>query len=75
MQETPDLINCPNCSRPIIRHAAKSHLEDCVKEKPSLVKVVQENGKSMPNGEIAVMPVKSKKRKIDDGMCLMVDGN
>jgi hypothetical protein len=74
MEETPDLVSCPNCHRPITRHAAKEHLDTCLKENPIKIKVIngaekeksETNGKAAPNGEIAVMPPKSKKRKHDD---------
>lgn len=75
MNESPDLISCSKCHRPILRHAVKEHLESCVKEK-SVQKKSNDNdkvygdGKETPNGEIAVMPAKSKKRKHDDGMTL-----
>ena len=74
MEEVPDLVNCSKCSRPILRHALKNHLESCTKEKPVAKKTTAEKGdkvdgvgKEKPNGEIAVMVAKSKKRKHDDG--------
>jgi hypothetical protein len=85
MNESPDLVSCPKCYRPILRHALKTHQESCEKEKPVTTTTAttsttkkttasgndkpNENGKRMasPNGEIAVMPPKSKKRKHDDG--------
>jgi len=77
MNESPDLISCPKCSRPIIRHAVKEHLESCGKAKETSKNARNEkdkvngNGKSIPNGEIAVMPPKSKKRKHDEGIYIL----
>jgi hypothetical protein len=34
MNESPDLVSCPKCDRPILRHALKTHLVSCEKEKP-----------------------------------------
>jgi hypothetical protein len=73
INETPDLVSCPTCIRPIIRHAVKQHMETCGKEKPaakSSTKADKVSGKSIPNREIAVMPSKTKKRKLDDSMVL-----
>jgi len=77
MDETPDLVSCPKCERPIIRHAIKMHLEGC-KGKETSKKLngtsngsdkekANGNGKEAPNGEIKVLPPKSKKRKHDEG--------
>jgi len=84
MNESPDLISCPKCSRPILRHAVKEHLESCGLAKETGKQVGSDkdktngNGKGTPNGEIAVMPPKSKKRKHDEGsplaLCTDVDG-
>jgi hypothetical protein len=74
MNESPDLVSCPKCSRPILRHAVKEHLESCGKAKDMGNKVgsvkdkANGNGKSTPNGEIAVMAPKGKKRKLDEGI-------
>jgi hypothetical protein len=73
MDESPDLLSCSKCHRPISRHAIKEHLKSCVKEKSTKKKnndkVNGEGGnKAIPTGEIAVMPPKSKKRKHDDGI-------
>ena len=81
MNETPDIVSCPKCDRPILRHRVKEHVQSCVKEKPSSKKStngsdkdkVNENGssgggKATPNGEIAVMPPKSKKRKLEESI-------
>ena len=74
MNESPDLIACPKCSRPILRHAVKGHLESCGTSKDSGKKIGNEkdkvngNTKVTTNGEIAVMPPKSKKRKHDEGI-------
>jgi hypothetical protein len=49
-------------------------LESCGKAKDTGKKVGNDkdktngNGKSTPNGEIAVMPPKGKKRKLDEGI-------
>jgi len=58
-----------------MRHAMREHLQSCGKAKESNGKnagnekdKVNSNGKSIPNGEIAVMPPKSKKRKHDEGI-------
>jgi hypothetical protein len=73
MNESPDLISCSKCNRPITRNGMSKHLESCVKEKISKKKTTSDkdkvngDGKGTPNGEIAVMPAKSKKRKPDDG--------
>lgn len=77
MDESPELVSCEHCKRPIIRHALKDHVESCIKKKasskvsatiPGVAKEHStENDKATPNGEIAVMPPKSKKRKHDDG--------
>ena len=61
----------------MLRHAVKEHLKGCVQDKPSTKKSTNgtdkeksngNGGKQTPNGEIAVMPPKSKKRKLDDSM-------
>lgn len=70
MNESPDLISCSKCNRPITRNGISKHLESCVKEKISKKTMndkVNGNGNGTPNGEIAVMPVKTKKRKHEDG--------
>jgi hypothetical protein len=75
MNETPDLISCPKCSRPIMRHAVKEHLDSCGKVSKNAGKMVGRNekdkangaSKGTPSGEIAVIPTKPKKRKHDDG--------
>jgi len=72
MDESPDLVLCPKCHRPILRHALKEHADKCTKPKTAAKKGVngtdkdKSNGKSV-NGEIAVLP-KAKKRKHDDGL-------
>jgi hypothetical protein len=77
MNESPELVSCPHCKRPIIRHALQDHVESCLKKK-SVAKISastngvdkehsKESNKATPNGEIAVMPPKSKKRKHEDG--------
>lgn len=68
MNESPDLISCPNCNRPILRHAVQGHLASCGKEKPTAKVADGEkvNEKDTPNGEIAVLPPKNKKRKHDE---------
>ena len=69
MNESPDLVSCSKCNRPITRNALSKHLESCVKENVSKKKSTSDkdkvngDGKETPNGEIAVMPAKSKKRK------------
>jgi hypothetical protein len=73
MNESPDLISCSKCNRPITRNGMSKHLESCGKEKSSKKKITGDkdkvNGdrKGTPSGEIAVMPAKTKKRKNDDG--------
>jgi hypothetical protein len=74
MDESPDLINCPNCSRPILRQAVKGHLESCTKEKPVPKKTTGGNNdrtngvpEKETNGDTSVVSAKSKKRKHDDG--------
>jgi len=73
MNESPDLVSCSKCNRPITRNALSKHLETCVKENISKKKSASDkdkvngDGKATPSGEIAVMPAKSKKRKQDDG--------
>lgn len=77
MDESPELVSCPHCKRPIIRHALKDHVESCLKKK-SMAKTpattngvdkehAKESNKGTPNGEISATPQKSKKRKHDDG--------
>ena len=69
MTESPDLISCPRCKRPILRQAVRSHLESCSKEKKVEKKKEKSNedGKETPHGEQAATPTK-KKRKHDDGI-------
>ena len=69
MTDSPDLISCPRCKRPILRLAIRSHLESCSKEKKVEKKneKANEDGKEIPHGEQATMPTK-KKRKNDDGI-------
>jgi hypothetical protein len=72
MNESPDLISCSKCNRPITRNGISKHLESCVKEKISKKTMndkdkVNGDGNGTPNGEIAVMPAKGKKRKHEDG--------
>lgn len=77
MDETPELVSCPHCKRPIIRHALQEHVDSCLR-KSSAVKALatangadkerpENGGRAVPDDEIAVMPPKSKKRKLDDG--------
>jgi SCA7, zinc-binding domain len=71
LNEAPDLVSCSKCERPILRHAVGEHLENCMKEtaKKKVANGKEKvNGKSTAtNGEIAVMPPKTKKRKSEEG--------
>ena len=73
MDESPDLINCPNCNRPILRHAVKDHLDACTKEKPAPKKTTGGNSDKVngagkeTNGDNTPAPTKNKKRKHEDG--------
>lgn len=74
MDESPELVSCEHCKRPIIRHVLQDHVESCKKKKASSKAAAttngvgkeqsSESGKAPPNGEFAP---KSKKRKHDDG--------
>jgi phage FluMu protein Com len=62
MTETPDLIACPRCKKPLLRSAVRGHLESCSKEKKIDKKKEKVNGDT--NGEPST---NKKKRKLDDG--------
>ncbi|KAL1301488.1 hypothetical protein AAFC00_005734 [Neodothiora populina] len=33
LQDVPDIVKCNHCKRPILRHKAKTHIEDCLLKK------------------------------------------
>jgi hypothetical protein len=73
MIETPDLISCPLCKRPILRQSVRQHLESCTKEKKPEKKKERVNGEikdTSNNGDLAATTTTAnkKKRKSDDGM-------
>ena len=80
-EESPDLVSCPKCKRPILRHAVKGHLESCTSGAVSVKTgangdgkdkaVGNSNGNEM-NGEASGSQSKSKKRKQKDGILSFV---
>jgi hypothetical protein len=80
IEESPDLVSCPKCNRPILRHALKGHLDSCTGEQAPAKKAAKVKGKDKvngtgtgsgsgneTNGEASSKPAKSKKRKLKDG--------
>ncbi|CAC9885714.1 unnamed protein product [Aureobasidium pullulans] len=33
MQDIPDVVRCNHCKRPVLRHKAKAHIEECIQKK------------------------------------------
>ncbi|KAI4785361.1 SCA7-domain-containing protein, partial [Aureobasidium sp. EXF-8845] len=33
MQDDPDIVRCNHCKRPVLRHKAKAHIEECIQKK------------------------------------------
>jgi hypothetical protein len=61
MNESPDIISCPKCGRPIMRLAVTTHLESCTGKDPPVKKPAKSTPKDPLEGDS-----KSRKRKFDD---------
>lgn len=42
MEDKPDIVQCKHCKKPVLRHAAAKHIQDCLAEKQKKAKLKKE---------------------------------
>ena len=72
MEDRPDTVQCKHCKKPILRHAAAKHIQDCLAEKQKKAKLKKERKEEK---EKAQRKAEGKDDEKDDADMASVNGD